>query len=147
MIRALEIYTTSGMKKSEMIEQQEHRLIYDACVIGLTDDRQVLYERINKRVDQMYEEGLVEEVRSLFDRGIPETTQSIRAIGYKELYDYFKGNLSLDESKELIKRNSRRYAKRQYTWFNNQMEVVWFQVNVAAFEKTVDEVLDYLKTR
>ncbi len=95
----------------------------------------------------MYEEGLVEEVRSLFDRGIPETTQSIRAIGYKELYDYFKGNLSLDESKELIKRNSRRYAKRQYTWFNNQMEVVWFQVNVAAFEKTVDEVLDYLKTR
>lgn len=147
VIRALEIYTTSGMKKSEMIEQQEHRLIYDACVIGLTDDRQVLYERINKRVDQMYEEGLVEEVRSLFDRGIPETTQSIRAIGYKELYDYFKGNLSLDESKELIKRNSRRYAKRQYTWFNNQMEVVWFQVNVAAFEKTVDEVLDYLKTR
>ena len=141
VIRALEIYTTSGMKKSEMIEQQ------DACVIGLTDDRQVLYERINKRVDQMYEEGLVEEVRSLFDRGIPETTQSIRAIGYKELYDYFKGNLSLDESKELIKRNSRRYAKRQYTWFNNQMEVVWFQVNVAAFEKTVDEVLDYLKTR
>ena len=66
----------------------------------------------------MYETGLVEEVKALFDEGIPAESQSIRAIGYKELYDYFKGLISLEESKELIKRNSRRYAKRQYTWFN-----------------------------
>ena len=145
VIRALQIYETSGVKKSEMIEQQDHCLIYDACVIGLTDDRQVLYERINQRVDQMYEKGLVQEVKSLYDRRIPETAQSIRAIGYKELYEYFKGNISLEESKELIKRNSRRYAKRQYTWFNNQMDVTWFQVDVTCFEHTIQDVLQYLK--
>ena len=140
VIRALEIYETSGVKKSEMIEKQEHKMIYDACLIGLTDDRTVLYDRINKRVDVMYETGLVEEVKALFDEGIPAESQSIRAIGYKELYDYFKGLISLEESKELIKRNSRRYAKRQYTWFNNQMDVTWFKVDVQHFDKTVRSV-------
>ena len=147
VIRALEIYETSGVKKSEMIEKQEHKMIYDACLIGLTDDRTVLYDRINKRVDMMYETGLVEEVKALFDEGIPAESQSIRAIGYKELYDYFKGFISLEESKELIKRNSRRYAKRQYTWFNNQMDVTWFKVDVQHFDKTVQEVLTYVQNK
>lgn len=147
VIRALEIYETSGVKKSEMIEKQEHKMIYDACLIGLTDDRTVLYDRINKRVDTMYETGLVEEVKALFDEGIPDESQSIRAIGYKELYDYFKGFISLEESKELIKRNSRRYAKRQYTWFNNQMDVTWFKVDVQHFDKTVQEVLTYVQNK
>lgn len=147
VIRALEIYETSGVKKSEMIEKQEHKMIYDACLIGLTDDRTVLYDRINKRVDVMYETGLVEEVKALFDQGIPAESQSIRAIGYKELYDYFKGLISLEESKELIKRNSRRYAKRQYTWFNNQMDVTWFKVDVQHFDKTVKEVLTYVQNK
>lgn len=147
VIRALEIYETSGVKKSEMIEKQEHKMIYDACLIGLTDDRTVLYDRINKRVDVMYETGLVEEVKALFDQGIPAEAQSIRAIGYKELYDYFKGFISLEESKELIKRNSRRYAKRQYTWFNNQMDVTWFKVDVQHFDKTVQEVLTYVQNK
>ena len=147
VIRALEIYETSGVKKSEMIEKQEHKMIYDACLIGLTDDRTVLYDRINKRVDTMYETGLVEEVKALFDQGIPAESQSIRAIGYKELYDYFKGFISLEESKELIKRNSRRYAKRQYTWFNNQMDVTWFKVDVQHFDKTVKEVLTYVQNK
>ena len=147
VIRALEIYETSGVKKSEMIEKQEHKMIYDACLIGLTDDRTVLYDRINKRVDVMYETGLVEEVKALFDQGIPAESQSIRAIGYKELYDYFMGFISLEESKELIKRNSRRYAKRQYTWFNNQMDVTWFKVDVQHFDKTVKEVLTYVQNK
>ena len=147
MIRALEIYETSGMKKSEMIEKQEHKLIYDVCLIGLTDDRKVLYDRINKRVDKMYETGLVEEVEALFKQGIPADAQSIRAIGYKELYDYFNGLISLEESKELIKRNSRRYAKRQYTWFNNQMDVIWFDVDVKHFERTIQEVLNYIRNK
>ena len=147
VIRALEIYETSGVKKSEMIEKQEHKMIYDACLIGLTDDRNVLYDRINKRVDTMYETGLVEEVKALFEEGIPAESQSIRAIGYKELYDYFKGLISLEESKELIKRNSRRYAKRQYTWFNNQMDVTWFKVDVQHFDKTVKEVLTYVQNK
>ncbi len=147
VIRALEIYETSGIKKSEMIEKQEHKLIYDVCLIGLTDDRKVLYDRINKRVDKMYETGLVEEVEVLFKQGIPSDAQSIRAIGYKELYDYFNGLISLEESKELIKRNSRRYAKRQYTWFNNQMDVVWFDVDVKHFDVTIQEVLNYIQTK
>ena len=145
VIRALEIYETSGVKKSEMLEKQEHKMIYNACLIGLTDDRAVLYDRINKRVDVMYETGLVEEVKALYDQGIPAEAQSIRAIGYKELYDYFNGFISLEESKELIKRNSRRYAKRQYTWFNNQMDVTWFNVDVKHFEQTVQEVLNYIQ--
>ncbi|MBQ1786072.1 MAG: tRNA (adenosine(37)-N6)-dimethylallyltransferase MiaA [Turicibacter sp.] len=147
VIRALEIYETSGIKKSEMIEKQEHKLIYDVCLIGLTDDRKVLYDRINQRVDKMYESGLVEEVEALFKQGIPSDAQSIRAIGYKELYDYFNGLISLEESKELIKRNSRRYAKRQYTWFNNQMDVVWFDVDVKHFDVTIQEVLNYIQTK
>lgn len=147
VIRALEIYETSGVKKSEMIEKQEHKMIYDACLIGLTDDRTVLYDRINKRVDVMYETGLVEEVKALFDEGIPAESQSIRAIGYKELYDYFKGFISLEESKELIKRNSRRYAKRQYTWFNNQMDVKWFDIDINNFSNTVDDVVDYIEKK
>lgn len=147
VIRALEIYETSGVKKSEMIERQEHKMIYDACLIGLTDDRASLYDRINKRVDMMYEAGLVEEVKALFAQNIPENAQSIRAIGYKELYDYFKGLITLEESKELIKRNSRRYAKRQYTWFNNQMDVTWFHVQVNDFNQTINEVLTYIKNQ
>lgn len=144
VIRALEIYEISGIKKSEMIEKQEHKLIYDVCLIGLTDDRQALYERINKRVDKMYETGLVDEVRALYDQEISSEAQAIRAIGYKEVYDYFKGLISLEESKELIKRNSRRYAKRQYTWFNNQMDVTWFEVDVNHFDRTVHDVWTYV---
>ena len=147
VIRALEIFETSGVKKSEMIQTQQHELIYDVALIGLTDDRDVLYDRINKRVDVMFETGLVEEVRALFEAGIPQTAQSIRAIGYKELYDYFNGLTSLEECKELIKRNSRRYAKRQYTWFNNQMDVKWFKVDVNQFEKTVQNVLTYIELK
>lgn len=147
VIRALEIFETSGVKKSEMIQTQQHELIYDVALIGLTDDRDVLYDRINKRVDVMFETGLVEEVRALFEAGIPQTAQSIRAIGYKELYDYFNGLTSLEECKELIKRNSRRYAKRQYTWFNNQMDVKWFKVDVNQFEKTVQDVLTYIELK
>ena len=144
VIRALEIYEQGGIKKSAQVEAQEHKLIYDVALIGLTDDRSVLYERINNRVDIMFETGLVEEVKALYDAKVSAHTQAIRAIGYKELYDYFDHKITLDEAKELIKRNSRRYAKRQYTWFNNQMDVTWFNVDVKQFEKTIQAVLQYL---
>jgi len=145
VIRALEIFKETGVKKSETIEKQEHQLIYEACLIGLTDERNVLYERINHRVDKMFDEGLVEEVKRLFDLGIPKESQAIRAIGYKECYDYFEGLIDLETCKELIKRNSRRYAKRQYTWFRNQMDVNWFEVNINQFEKTILEVENFIK--
>ena len=144
VLRALAIVEQGGVKKSEIIEAQRHELVYDVALIGLTDERSVLYERINARVDMMFETGLIDEVRALYDALVPATAQSIRAIGYKELYDYFDGLISLDEARELIKRNSRRYAKRQYTWFNNQMNVSWFNVDVNEFEKTVSDVLKRL---
>jgi len=145
VIRALEIFKESGVKKSELIERQQHQLIYQVKLIGLTDDREALYQRINQRVDNMFEMGLIEEVRSLYDCQIPKEAQAIRAIGYKEVYDYFEGSISFEECRELIKRNSRRYAKRQYTWFCNQMDVKWFKIDLKDFGKTVSDVKAYIE--
>lgn len=139
VIRAIDIYEKSGETKSDILERQENKLLYDAYIICLEMDRSLLYERINKRVDIMIENGLIEEVRKLYDQNI-KNVQSVSAIGYKELYLYFNGEVSLEESIELIKRNTRRYAKRQFTWFRNKMDVKWFNVDVDNFQKTIDEV-------
>ncbi len=100
-------------------------LLYDVKLIGITMDRAELYERINKRVDVMVEAGLVNEIESLINSGIDFSMQAMKAIGYKEFEDYFSGEKTLDEVITLVKRNSRRYAKKQYTWFRNQMDVGW----------------------
>lgn len=117
--------------------------IYKAIYIGLTCDRSALYERINSRVDEMFEEGLLDEVESFYERGI-RSKVIFTAIGYKELYDYFDGLISIEEAKELIKKNSRHYAKRQYTWFNNQLDVNWFQTNFEDFNKTIKDVITFI---
>lgn len=145
IIRALEIFQQTGEQKSGRIQQQKHELLYDALLIGLTDDREVLYARINNRVETMMKSGLLEEVRALYASGISEMSQSMRAIGYKELYPYFRGEQELSDTIDLIKRNSRRYAKRQFTWFRNQMDVNWFKVDVQNFDKTVSEVENFIK--
>lgn len=118
--------------------------LYDAIYIGLTCNRDVLYERINKRVDEMFKQGLLEEVKSFYDAGIDSKALKT-AIGYKELYSYFDGDITLEEAKELIKKRSRNYAKRQYTWFNNQMDIKWFDVDFKDFNKTVEEVIKYIE--
>ena len=118
--------------------------LYDFYTIGLTTSRDNLYDIINKRVDKMLEEGLLEEVKALYDKNIHGKAINT-GIGYKELYSYFDGTISLEESVELIKRNSRRYAKRQYTFFNNQMDVKWFETNYEDFSKTIEEVYNYIK--
>ena len=117
--------------------------LYDAIYIGLTCKRDELYERINKRVDEMFEQGLLEEVKDFYDAHIYSKALKT-AIGYKELYSYFDGDITLEEAKELIKKRSRNYAKRQYTWFNNQMNIKWFDVNFKDFNKTVEEVIKYI---
>ena len=120
--------------------------LYDIVVIGLTTDRERLYEIIDKRVDIMIKEGLIKEVKNLYDSGI--NTKAIQTgIGYKELYEYFKGNITLQEAIDLIKRNSRNYAKRQYTFFNHQMEVNWFNVDFDNFDNTVNEVYDFIMNK
>lgn len=128
MIRALEI-AHSGKKKSEMIEEQSHTMIYDAKIIGLTMERERLYERINQRVDQMMDQGLLEEVKELVSKD-PDIwhRQSFQSIGYKEWQAYFSGECDQKECVEQIKKNTRNFAKRQYTWFRNQMPVEWYSV-------------------
>lgn len=122
-----------------------HRLAkkYDFVTIGLTCDRDKLYDIINKRVDHMREEGLVSEVFKLYQKNI-HTKAIMTGIGYKELYKYFDKTLTLEECIELIKKNSRNFAKRQYTFYNHQMDVKWFMVNFANFKKTVEEVYNYI---
>ena len=129
-------------KKGE--EKPVDTLLYDAKFIGLTTDRDTLYDRINKRVDIMVKDGLIEEVKALYDKGI-RSKAIMTGIGYKELYDYFDGNITLDEALDLIKQRSRKYAKRQYTWFNNQMDIQWFDVDFDDFNNTINDVIDYLE--
>ena len=121
-----------------------YKPLYDIVVIGLTTDREKLYDIINKRVDRMVEDGLINEVKNLFDKGI-NSKAIMTGIGYKELYNFFNGDISLEEAIELIKKNSRNFAKRQYTFFTHQMDVKWFNVDFANFSKTVDEVYEYIE--
>ena len=132
------------LNRKESIKDKD-KLLYDCKFIGLTTDRDVLYEKINNRVDKMFRDGLLEEVKSLYDENI-RSKSILTGIGYKELYDYFDGNISLDEAKELIKLRSRKYAKRQYTWFNNQMDVKWFNTDYDNFDNTINEVISYIES-
>ena len=137
VLRAIEICLTHNEKKSEMIAKQEHKLLYDVTFIGLTKNRDELYEGINQRVDIMFEMGLMKEVEYLLSK-YDDNLRSFQAIGYKEIIEGKKNNLSEEEIKELIKRNSRRYAKRQYTYFENQLDVNWFDNIDSAFEYAVN---------
>ncbi|MUV39879.1 tRNA dimethylallyltransferase [Lentibacillus sp. JNUCC-1] len=127
VIRALEIYKTTGLTMTQLHQQQTVHSPYQPFVIGLEMEREILYERINARVDLMLRNGLMDEVLKLYHAGY-ENTQSMQAIGYKELIPWIKNERSLEESTELLKRNSRRYAKRQYTWFKNKMNVHWYSI-------------------
>lgn len=120
------------------------KMLYDAKIIGLTRPRDELYETINNRVDKMVEDGLLDEAKYFYDNNIHSKAINT-AIAYKELYEYFDGKISLEESINLIKQRSRRYAKRQYTWFNNQMDVKWFDINVNNFNETINEVINYIE--
>lgn len=126
-------------------EQVGNNPIYKFILIGLTTDRDTLYEKINSRVDVMVKEGLIEEAKCLYDKHI--YTKAIQtAIGYKELYPYFEGKNSLDVSLELIKKNSRHYAKRQYTFFKHQFdEINWIETNYKDFSKTVDSTINIIE--
>lgn len=144
LIRALN-YSLETNKPFSSKEKTDE-LLYDAIIIGLTTDRAILYDRINKRVDSMIEDGLLVEAKQIYDSKI-RTKAVLTPIAYKELFPYFDGNKPLDECIEDIKQNSRKYAKRQYTWFNNQMNVKWFDVNFNDFSKTIEEVYNYINEK
>lgn len=131
--------TGKVIKKTDEINNK----LYNFISIGLKSDRETLYKMLDKRVDSMFNEGLLTEAKRLYKMNLKNYTN---IIGYRELNEYFNGNISLEEAKELIKRNTRRYAKRQFTWFNNQMkDIKWFNVNYDNFYDTIKEVENYLE--
>lgn len=140
LIRALNYYKENNTSISN---NKTNDILYDAIFIGLTTDREVLYDKINKRVDDMISEGLLFEVKAFYDKGI-RTKPLLNAIGYRELYDYFDGNCSLEAATDKIKQNSRHYAKRQYTFFNHQIPVVWFDTDYDNFDNTIKKVENYI---
>lgn len=127
-------------------KEKTDKLLYDTLFIGLTCDREVLYERLNKRVDQMVNEGLLDEALNLFKSNI-RTKAVMTPIGYKELFPYFEGTETLEKSLDLIKQKTRNYAKRQYTWFNHQVPVKWFNVDFDDFNNTINEVFNYINEK
>ncbi|MDE7192040.1 MAG: tRNA (adenosine(37)-N6)-dimethylallyltransferase MiaA [Clostridia bacterium] len=141
VLRALEIYKTTGVCKSDL-QEKTRDLKYEICMIALDVDRKVLYERIDARVDQMFKMGLLDEVKQLLSRGVGFENQSMQAIGYKEFKEYFNGSKTLEETKEIIKQNSRNYAKRQLTWFRKYDFAKWFDSrDVLGMEKEVETFL------
>lgn len=142
VIRALEVVHKTGKTLDEIQTENTGQPAYELALIGLTLPRTELYRRINERVDQMIEQGLIQEACSLYKKNIRDT-QSIQAIGYKELFLYFDGKLTKDEAVEQLKRNSRRYAKRQLTWFKNKLDMNWFDLSADQTKKK-EEIMAYV---
>jgi tRNA dimethylallyltransferase len=144
VIRALEIYHCTGKTVTEYQKIQQPHLLYDVALIGLTMERSKLYDRINQRVDIMIQKGLKDEVKKFYDLNVRHA-QSIQAIGYKELYAYFDGQISFDEAVNQLKQNSRRYAKRQLTWFRNKMDVIWYDMSEETERrKKIEEISNFI---
>ena len=140
--RALNYYYETG--KPFSTKETTQKLVIDAHIIGLTTSRDILYDRINKRVEMMLKTGLLEEAKYIYDTNI-RNKAVLTPIGYKELFPYFENKETLENCIELIKKNSRHYAKRQYTWFNNQMNVNWFNVDFNNFFNTIDEIVNFIE--
>lgn len=146
VIRALEFYEQTGKRISEHNETQRQRESpYAFAYFVLTDDRAHLYERINRRVDQMIEEGLVNEVQALKDKGYTKQLVSMQGLGYKEILDYLDGNCTLEEAIYTIKRDTRHFAKRQLTWFKRERDVIW--INKQSFGYDAEQILDEMLSK
>ncbi|MBR3601789.1 MAG: tRNA (adenosine(37)-N6)-dimethylallyltransferase MiaA [Lachnospiraceae bacterium] len=143
VIRALEYYKLTGQRISEHNEEQrKNESPYDFSYFVLNDHRDLLYERIDKRVDEMVTEGLIEEVKYLKELGYDRSYVSMQALGYKEILSYLDGEISLDNAVYVIKRDTRHFAKRQITWFKREKEVIW--VNKPEFNYNNKEILDFM---
>lgn len=141
VIRALEFYQQTGEKISEHNEQERAKESpYDFCYFVLNDDREKLYDRINLRIDQMLEEGLVEEVKFLKDKGYTRDMVSMQGLGYKEILDYLNGECTLEEAIYILKRDTRHFAKRQLTWFRRERDVTW--VDKPSYNYDEDKILE-----
>jgi tRNA dimethylallyltransferase len=136
ILKALEVCIQTGKTYTSFLTKPNKERAFKIIKIGLEREREDLYDRINQRVDIMFGEGLEEEARRYFEfRGL----NSLNTVGYKELFEYFEGKYDFEEAKRLIKRNSRRYAKRQMTWFKRDSEINWFH------PEEMDNIIDYIK--
>lgn len=146
VIRALEVYDLTGRKFSETnTDIRKKSSKYDFILIGLRMDRKILYERINQRVDKMINEGLIEEVKSLLDKGFEKNLISMQAIGYKEIIEFLEGNITFEEAVNILKQNTRHFAKRQFTWFLKDENVKWFDIeDVNKIDASLENIYDYL---
>ena len=141
VIRALEYFHQTGKKISEHNEEQSQNVSpYNFVYFVLNDDRKLLYERIDRRVDEMFEEGLEQEVKRLIDSGLTRESISMQGIGYKEMFDYFDSMYDIDTAKELIKQDTRHFAKRQLTWFRREKDVTW--INYENYNHSKDDMLE-----
>ncbi len=141
LVRFLNYYEKTGKIINSKTNKNEKK--YNFKFVGLTTDRETLKRQVNNRVDEMIKEGLIEEVENLYKNNYPKLDQ---IIGCKELIPYFEKKISLDEAIEKIKSNTRKYLKRQYTWYNNQMkDIKWFNVDIENFDDTIKEVILYIE--
>ncbi|MBS4980423.1 MAG: tRNA (adenosine(37)-N6)-dimethylallyltransferase MiaA [Lachnospiraceae bacterium] len=150
VIRALEFYKQTGQKISEHNERERQKESpYRFCYFVLNDRRECLYERIDKRVDQMIQNGLVQEVRALKERGCTKQMVSMQGLGYKEIFAYLEGDCSLEEAVYIIKRDTRHFAKRQLTWFKRERDVIWIQKDALNYdeEKLLQSLLESIRER
>ena len=150
IVRALEFYHQTGKKISEHNETQRQKMSpYNYAYFVLTDERSRLYERIDRRVDLMMEQGLLDEVRYLKERGVRKDSTAMQGLGYKELYAYLEGEYPLDEAVRIIKRDTRHFAKRQLTWFKRERDVIWADKSVIGQDeqKLADYMLGYLREK
>lgn len=142
-VRALEFYRQTGEKISAHNEKERQKgSVYNSCYFVLNDKRELLYERIDRRVDEMLEEGLVDEVRALKEMGLKRDMVSMQGLGYKEILDYLDGRCSFEDAVFLIKRDTRHFAKRQLTWFRRESDVIW--VNKEEFDYDDDRILEFI---
>ncbi len=142
VVRALEIYDLTGKPISEYRKGDEKPCEFEPVFIGLQRDRKLLYDRINLRVDLMIQEGLLDEVRDLEKKGWGPELNALKTVGYQEVYDHFDGKLEFDEMIRLIKRNSRRYAKRQLTWFRKDQRIHWLDLEQLDVNSALENILE-----
>jgi len=147
VIRALEVYYLTGKPISQLQSEMKPEINFETVQIGLNWDRKKLYKRIEERVDMMIEQGLIEEVKRLRELGYDKNLNALQTVGYKEVFDYLDGIISYDRMIYLIKRNSRRYAKRQLTWFRQDKRIIWIDVDERTdFNELADKVIDIYKS-
>lgn len=143
IIRALEFYELNGTPISEHNKRERQKESpYDFCYFVLNDDRELIYQKIDQRVDEMLAKGLVEEVRALKEMGFQKDMVSMQGLGYKEILSYLDGECTLDEAVYLIKRDTRHFAKRQLTWFKRERDVIW--IDKKAFEYDNNKILNFM---